>query len=196
MWYTIFMKSFGIYLLMRMKELNFTQQQLAEALQVSRPLVALWTSGRQLPSRKHIPKLAEVLGISQTRLYHLIGVILEGEWKKDFITIPIVNRNPDNWDHPGNAIQDEIMISRNTFLKNELRTKRLFAVKFDHNFYIFSPDPPLTHDSRVIAEINGSLTSAQFLQNQAGSWLATPDGSILPASSAKILGTIIKSLIS
>ncbi|GBQ15981.1 transcriptional regulator [Acetobacter cibinongensis NRIC 0482] len=40
-----------------------TQQQVADALGVSRPAIAFWETGREGSARKHIPKLAALFGV-------------------------------------------------------------------------------------------------------------------------------------
>ena len=43
------------------KTAGLTQQQVADALGVSRPAIAFWETGREGSARKHIPKLAALL---------------------------------------------------------------------------------------------------------------------------------------
>jgi transcriptional regulator with XRE-family HTH domain len=44
---------------------NMTQQQLADKLGVSQPLVNKWFSGKTIPRPKTIQRICEVTGISQ-----------------------------------------------------------------------------------------------------------------------------------
>lgn len=57
----------GVDLGQRMKILRraagLTQQQVADALGVSRPAIAFWETGREGSARKHIPKLAALFGV-------------------------------------------------------------------------------------------------------------------------------------
>ncbi|MGN8119977.1 helix-turn-helix domain-containing protein [Labrys sp. 22185] len=43
---------------------GLTQQQVADALNVSRPAVAFWETGREGSVNKHLPGLAQLLGVS------------------------------------------------------------------------------------------------------------------------------------
>lgn len=43
------------------KALGMTQQELADAVKVSRPAVVYWEQGKQQPRIKHIPALAKAL---------------------------------------------------------------------------------------------------------------------------------------
>ena len=52
----------------RRKELGYTQQQLAEKLNVSDKVVSKWETGRSLPDTSMLTDLAEVLGISVSEL--------------------------------------------------------------------------------------------------------------------------------
>ena len=52
----------------RRKELGYTQQQLAEKLNVSDKVVSKWETGRSLPDASMLTDLAEVLGISVNEL--------------------------------------------------------------------------------------------------------------------------------
>ncbi len=52
----------------RRKELGYTQQQLAEKLNVSDKVVSKWETGRSLPDISMLTDLAEVLGISVNEL--------------------------------------------------------------------------------------------------------------------------------
>ena len=52
----------------RRKELGYTQQQLAEKLNVSDKVVSKWETGRSLPDTSMLTDLAEVLGISVNEL--------------------------------------------------------------------------------------------------------------------------------
>ncbi|MCP1243443.1 helix-turn-helix domain-containing protein [Acetobacter lambici] len=45
------------------KTAGLTQQQVADALGVSRPAIAFWETGREGSVRKHIPKLAALLHV-------------------------------------------------------------------------------------------------------------------------------------
>lgn len=45
------------------KAAGMTQQQVADALGVSRPAIAFWETGREGSARKHIPKLAALFGV-------------------------------------------------------------------------------------------------------------------------------------
>ncbi len=45
------------------KAAGLTQQQVADALGVSRPAIAFWETGREGSARKHIPKLAALFGV-------------------------------------------------------------------------------------------------------------------------------------
>ncbi|GAN69764.1 helix-turn-helix domain-containing protein [Acetobacter orleanensis] len=45
------------------KAARLTQQQVADALGVSRPAIAFWETGREGSARKHIPKLAALFGV-------------------------------------------------------------------------------------------------------------------------------------
>ncbi|MDN6713220.1 MAG: helix-turn-helix domain-containing protein [Acetobacter sp.] len=45
------------------KTAGLTQQQVADALGVSRPAIAFWETGREGSARKHIPKLAALLHV-------------------------------------------------------------------------------------------------------------------------------------
>ncbi|WP_231873588.1 helix-turn-helix domain-containing protein [Acetobacter tropicalis] len=45
------------------KASGMTQQQVADALGVSRPAIAFWETGREGSARKHIPNLARLFGV-------------------------------------------------------------------------------------------------------------------------------------
>ncbi|AKR47798.1 transcriptional regulator [Acetobacter pasteurianus] len=45
------------------KSAGLTQQQVADALGVSRPAIAFWETGREGSARKHIPKLAALFNV-------------------------------------------------------------------------------------------------------------------------------------
>lgn len=45
------------------KAAGMTQQQVADALGVSRPAIAFWETGREGSARKHIPNLAKLFGV-------------------------------------------------------------------------------------------------------------------------------------
>ena len=52
----------------RRKELGYTQQQLAEKLNISDKVVSKWETGRSLPDTSMLTDLAEVLEISVSEL--------------------------------------------------------------------------------------------------------------------------------
>lgn len=52
----------------RRKELGYTQQQLAEKMNVSDKVISKWETGRSLPDTSMLTDLAEVLGISVNEL--------------------------------------------------------------------------------------------------------------------------------
>ena len=48
---------------------GMTQQQLADAIHISRVAVAMWETGRALPSAALLPQIAAALGCSIDELY-------------------------------------------------------------------------------------------------------------------------------
>ena len=56
----------------RRKELGYTQQQLAEKLNISDKVVSKWETGRSLPDTSMLTDLAEVLEISVSELLKVL----------------------------------------------------------------------------------------------------------------------------
>lgn len=56
----------------RRKKLELTQEELAHRIHVSKSAIGKWESGRGIPDRKNIVKLAEILGISIEDLFFAI----------------------------------------------------------------------------------------------------------------------------
>lgn len=64
----------------RRKELNMTQRELAEKLDISDKTVSRWEIGNQIPDALMMPKLAEILKISINELY---GVDVKNEMNNE-----------------------------------------------------------------------------------------------------------------
>ncbi len=69
------------------KAAGLTQQQVADALGVSRPAIAFWETGREGSARKHIPKLAALFGVEPE-------IFLTGYVQEDIV----LTVTPDEYD--------------------------------------------------------------------------------------------------
>ena len=54
---------------------NLTQQQLAEAVNVSRSTVAMWESGAAFPRTEILPRLAQALGCEISDLFADVSIV-------------------------------------------------------------------------------------------------------------------------
>jgi SOS-response transcriptional repressor LexA len=65
---------FSTFLKRRMKELGLTSIELAKRLNVSRPLISKWLTGRGRPTLDMVDRLAAVLNVHPLRLLEALGV--------------------------------------------------------------------------------------------------------------------------
>lgn len=65
--------SLGEFISGRRKHMRFTQENLADAINVSKSAIAKWETNRGIPDRDNMQRLSEVLGVSVNDLYRLSG---------------------------------------------------------------------------------------------------------------------------
>lgn len=84
-------KDFADFVKEKRKELNLTQEELAEKLNVSRYVVSKWEGGKRYPDMETSQQLAHVLGVTPTELYEKSSVNdINSPIKAAYIIAPIV----------------------------------------------------------------------------------------------------------
>lgn len=92
---------FGKKLACLRKHYHYTQEQLAEKMEVSRQLISGWESGRNVPSKDNIKVLCRLYGISESNLEMMEIDAETGEWIKQKTVKHTTQKETKSWMETG-----------------------------------------------------------------------------------------------
>lgn len=189
--------SFGHYLKKRLKELNITQEELAEKVGVARSTVAQWTTDRAKPGVQYISSLAATLKITENKLYRMMGVKVKRTISEDLLVVPVINSHPPSWDDVESVQEDELIISPNLLPMPDPERYHFFACVINGSYYLFTPDIEVEHEDLVIIQLpkDSALAMMRYLNLDGNDYFNTNNVSPIKLPKENILGVLVRRVV-